>query len=532
MENLTIDLNKTGVRNTLVKDYLLDDPRLNNFYRWKPEFNSFEELIKERRKYKINRSVLKEELEKQHKSYYGNFPILKEIVNSFESENTFTVTTGHQLCLATGPLYFIYKIVSTINLAKELKLQFPSCNFVPVYWMASEDHDFEEINHLYLFNKEIKWEQSTKGVTGKIPTNTLATVIAELKELLGDTIVATDLIKLLEDSYLNHSTLSEATRHFVLHLFGEECLLVLDADCKELKTLFKDVMKDELINQSSFNFLNETNKQLETNYSLQITPRPINLFYLEEGLRERIVKDKDSNYEIVNTSLTFSSNDLLNLLDQNPERFSPNVALRPVYQETILPNLAYVGGPGETSYWLQLKTVFDHFGIFYPMLVPRNHALIIGNKQLQKFFSLGFIKEDLFRPVDELVSQYVKSLDGIPSSLDEEKEKIKIILDGVAKQFASVDATLEASVQSELQRSVNGLEVLEKKLQAALKRKNETAVNQIKTTIEKVKPANQLQERYLNFIPYYLKYNQGFIKELLDVMKPLSTVLDLFVEEG
>lgn len=532
MEHLTVDLSKTGIRNPLLRDYLEGHPRLQQFYRWKPDFNSFEEVIQERIKFKVDRIVLMTELESQHLAYYDKFPGLKSQVKSIGSERTFTVTTGHQLCLATGPLYFIYKIVSTINLANKLKKRFPEYHFIPVYWMATEDHDFEEINHLYLFNKKITWEQNVKGVTGKIPTNTLAPVIAELRELLGDTIAETDVVKLLEEAYLNHHNLSDATRFLVLHFFGEEGLLVIDADRKELKMLFQEVMKDELENQVSMKLVTQTNKLLESYYQLQISPRPINLFYLDEGFRERIVKAPDTHFEIINTDLAFSFTFMMDLLKHQPERFSPNVVLRPVYQEAILPNLAYIGGSGETSYWLQLKNVFDHFGIFYPMLVPRNHALIINQKQLQKFTALGFAKEDLFRPVDELISQYVKSLDGIPSSLEDEKEKITVILNEVASQFSAVDSTLQATVQSELKRTLNGMDGLEKKLQAALKRKNETAVNQIKSTIEKVKPANQLQERYSNFIPYYLKYNQGFIKELLSVMKPLSEDLDLFVEEG
>ncbi len=532
MEHLTVDLSKTGIRNPLLRDYLEGHPRLQQFYRWKPEFNSFEEVIQERMKFKVDRIVLMTELENQHLAFYDKYPNLKSQIKAIESEKTFTVTTGHQLCLATGPLYFIYKIVSTINLAKELKQRFPEYHFIPVYWMATEDHDFEEINHLYLFNKKIIWEQHVKGVTGKIPTNTLAPVLAELNELLGDTIAVADIIQLMEDAYLNHNNLSDATRFLVLHLFGDEGLLVIDADRKELKMLFQHVMKEELENQASMKLVTQTNKQLESYYQLQISPRPINLFYLDDGFRERIIKAPDTHFEIINTDLAFSSTFMMDLLHHQPERFSPNVVLRPVYQEAILPNLAYVGGPGEISYWLQLKSVFDHFGIFYPMLVPRNHALIINHKQLQKFTALGFTKEDLFRPVDELISQYVKSLDGISSSLEKEKEKISVILNEIAIQFSTVDSTLQATVQSELQRSLNGMEGLEKKLQAALKRKNETAVNQIKSTIEKVKPANQFQERYSNFIPYYLKYNHDFIKELLDVMKPLSVDLDLFVEEG
>ena len=530
MKRISVDINVAGLRSKVVNDYVNGHPDLKPFYNYSPNWNSFSNAIEDRKGFDVNRNLLVNELTSQHQDFYEFYPKLIQNIELLKSETTFTVTTGHQLCVAGGPLFFLYKIITTINLAKGLKQRFPEYNFVPVYWMATEDHDFEEISSIFLFNKTLKWEQAIKGATGRIPTASLPPFLDELIAMFGEGNNAEDLKKILNESYYREVSLSAATRHFVLSLFGEDGLVVMDADNRNLKASFEKVLKDELLNQPSFKLVSDTNEKLSENYKVQVIPRALNLFYLDNELRERLVQAPDEHFEVVNTELAFRKQILLDVLDQKPEFFSPNVVLRPVYQEFILPNLAYVGGPGEIAYWLELKTVFEHHHVFYPMLVPRNHALILNEKTYTKFTQLGFKLEDIFNEEQSLVSDFVATLDESKLNIVEEKEQIAAIYTAIQSRFNSVDPTLSGAVAAEQQKAINGLENLDKKLIGALKRRNEVELAQIKNLTLAVNPNRKPQERELNFIPFYLRGGKAFIQDLKDNLEPFDNSLSILIE--
>lgn len=530
MKRISVDLNSAGLRSKIVNDFVNGNPELKPFYNYTPDWNSFSKVIEDRKSFGVDRNLLVEELTIQHKEYFEEHPILIQNIDLLKSESTFTVTTGHQLCIAGGPLYFIYKIVTTINLAKGLKQRYPEYNFVPVYWMATEDHDFEEISSIFLFNKTLKWEQGVKGATGRIPTSSLPPFLDELIALLGDGVHAEELSKIFREAYYREGSLSAATRHFVLSLFGDDGLLVIDADNRNLKASFRNVLKDELLNQPSFKLVSDTNESLSENYKVQVIPRALNLFYLDHELRERLVQAPDEHFEVVNTELAFRKQILLDVLEQKPEFFSPNVVLRPVYQEFILPNLAYIGGPGEIAYWLELKSVFDHHKVFYPMLVPRNHALILNEKTFNKFLQLGFKLDDIFKDEQTLVTEFVATLDESKLNITNEKEQVESIYSVIQSRFNSVDPTLSNAVAAEQQKAINGLENLDKKLVGALKRRNETALTQIKNLTLAVNPNRKPQERELNFIPFYLRSGKAFIQDLKDNFEPFDNSLSILIE--
>ncbi|MEO8515848.1 MAG: bacillithiol biosynthesis cysteine-adding enzyme BshC, partial [Flavobacterium sp.] len=347
----------SGYFSPLMNDYLAQKPNLNSLYNRFPNIENFEAQIQEK---KINfngnakRKILVSVLEKQ----YEQINTSTETLNNFEllkESNTFTVTTGHQLNLFTGPLYFLYKIISTINLTKELKAKYPENNFVPIYWMATEDHDFEEINYFNFKGKKFRWNAASTGPVGRLSTEGLTDFFEIYQQELGSGKNVQIIKTLFEESYLNHSNLADATRFLANELFGEYGLVILDGDNQDLKRTFIPYIKEELLSQTSFKAVIETTEKLKE-YTIQVNPREINLFYVEDNLRERIVLDPDSNregkYKVNNTKIEFTETEILALLDKNPERFSPNVIMRPLYQEIILPNLCYIGGGGEIGYWL------------------------------------------------------------------------------------------------------------------------------------------------------------------------------------
>jgi bacillithiol biosynthesis cysteine-adding enzyme BshC len=515
-----IALPQTNQFSKLIIDYINGDNLLRPFYAYEPKIEAFEKAIHHKSKESINRKVLVEVLKEQYQKTNLSIPSSIELLTK---ENTFTVCTGHQLCLFTGPLYFIYKIISIINLAEKLKKQYPSNNFIPVYWMATEDHDFEEIKSIHLFGKTFSWDNSeAKGAVGRMKTHSLSLLIDELKTLLGETANASMLINLFTEAYLNHSNLADATRHFVHQLFSEYELIIIDADDTRLKNEFIDIIKDDIFNNTNHQLVNNTIADLEkVGVKPQVNPREINCFYLLDNIRERIENDGNV-YKVLNTEITFTKEQLQTEIELHPDRFSPNVVLRPVYQQKILPNIAYVGGPGEIAYWLEYKTMFEHHKIMFPVLIPRNFVMITDDKSVSQISKLGFEMKDLFRDADILIKEFLNKNASAALSLKEQEEELAKVFNAISEKAVSVDSTLKNTVEAEMQKSINSIKNIESKLMRAEKQKQETSVNQIKKLKDKYLPEGILQERYDNFIPYYLKSGKQLISDLKEAFDPFE----------
>jgi bacillithiol biosynthesis cysteine-adding enzyme BshC len=462
----------------------------------------------------IDRPTLVNALNRQSLLVKNSSELSKQNISLLESTFAYTVTTGHQLCLFTGPLYFIYKIVSTINLCKALKVEFPDKNFVPVYWMASEDHDFEEINHVNVFNKKVIWSSPQNGPVGDFKTEGLVKVIAELKTILGENENAKALISLFEEAYLKHGSLADATRYLVNELFGEYGIVILDGNDKALKGLFKEEFKADIFTNKSFGLVNQLISELTKNYSAQVNPREINVFYKAEGIRERIERVADNEYKVLNTELSFSKTELENIIDSTPEMLSPNVVLRPLYQQKILPNIAYVGGPGELAYWLEFKELFKSYHINFPILIPRNFAMIIDKGTKQKIEKFDLSLQDIFSDGEVLVKQFIKTQHE-DINLSVIKTQFENIYASLSETVGSIDKSLVASAEAEKQKTLNGINTIEQKINRAFKQKSETDVNQLWALKGKLFPNNIPQERYDNMSMYYVKFGKNFITEMI-----------------
>ena len=336
MQKTKIDLQDTSSFSQFFLDYLNEKPELEPFYGLAPKIENFETQISNKDFDQSKRDTLCQVLNLQYQAVKAK-PAVQKNIDLLSKPNTFTITTGHQLNIFTGPLYFLYKIITVINSARELGEKHPDFNFVPVYWMATEDHDFDEISFFNLFGKKYRWECEEKGGVGRYSTDGVKELLKELPES----------VELFEKAYGDHQNLADAVRCYVNDLFGEYGVVVVDGDSHELKTEFASVIEDDLIRNSAHEKVGEANAALEAlGYKTQIFPREINFFYLDDGVRERITKE-GSKFKVLNTDLSFSETEIKNLIQKSPEKFSPNVVMRPLYQETILPNLAYIGGPAE-----------------------------------------------------------------------------------------------------------------------------------------------------------------------------------------
>jgi bacillithiol biosynthesis cysteine-adding enzyme BshC len=510
----TLPIKDTNLFSDLFTDYINHSEKVKPFFQSHIFQTDFESYLKNTSFENIDRTILVDALKDQSLLVRNTSELSLKNINELLKQTTYTVTTGHQLCLFTGPLYFIYKIASTINLATTLKSKFPDKNFVPVYWMASEDHDFEEINHVNVFNKKVIWNSSQAGSVGDFNTEALAEVITELKTILGESDNAKLLIALFETAYLKHTTLSDATRYLVNELFGEYGIVILDGNDKALKALFKEEFKADIFENKSVALVNQSITELSKHYSAQVNPRDINVFYKADGVRERIERIAPERYTVVNTDLSFSKAELEIMIDTTPEKLSPNVVLRPLYQQKILPNIAYIGGPGELAYWLEFKTLFESYKINFPILMPRNFAMIIdkGTKQKVQKFDLSI--QDLFGEGEVLVKQFIKTQHE-DVNLNVIKSQFETIYASLTDTVGSIDKSLIASTEAEKQKTLNGIHTIEQKINRAFKQKSETDVNQLWALKGKLFPNNIPQERYDNMSMYYAKYGRSFITEMI-----------------
>ncbi|MBO0932873.1 bacillithiol biosynthesis cysteine-adding enzyme BshC [Fibrella aquatilis] len=533
MECQYVPLSATGQFSSLFLDYIgsantgpeaTPNPQLRPFYSDYPTIDAFAGQIQKKAFSDVNRAILVDALERQYAHLATETDVPLPDLAQLRNSRTFTVTTGHQLNLCTGPLYVVYKLITTINLARKLAEKYPDYHFVPVYWMASEDHDFAEINHFRLFGKTHTWHTEQRGAVGRMDPRELASLFDQIPEKLA----------LFERAYLTHSTLADAARYYMHSLFGADGLVCIDADDPALKQVFAPIMQDELLQQHTSTLVNATTERLnELGYKTPISPRDINLFYLTgsgtDGLRERIVRTDAGMYEVNGTKLRFSETEILSELASHPERFSPNVVMRPLYQEVILPNLAYIGGPSEVPYWLQLKGEFDYYGIAFPLLMPRNFALYVPKVTAQRVAKLGLDTTDMFQDVVTLKRDYVEHHTEHCLTFDEENTSVNRALETILVKAQLVDTTLEKAVLAETKRFANAVARLEKKMRRAEERNQEIGVRQLLAVKEELFPGGTPQERTDNFLTFFLNDRQ-FIQKLLHNFDPFTYQMQVCLE--
>jgi bacillithiol biosynthesis cysteine-adding enzyme BshC len=436
-----ITYQKTGAFTKIVLDYLNGNEELRTFYALPPTIEGIKKTVEQKKLQPVDRELLVNVLREQYKQVNPNGEVLDNI-QSLLSPATFTVTTAHQPNLFTGPLYFIYKILHAIRLSRELSKELPQYHFVPVYYMGSEDADFAELNHTYVAGKKVEWKKEQKGAVGRMKVDkTLLQLIDELEGQLSVEKKGQEVIDMLRRSYTNGRTIQDATFELVNELYGKFGLLVLIPDNALLKAKMKTVFEEDLFSHLPSSIVQRTSEQLDRTYGAQAHPRAVNLFYLQNDIRERIEK-KGLDFVVLNTDIVFSAQEIRKELDEHPERFSPNVILRGLYQETILPNIAFIGGGGELGYWLQLRALFDHYGVVYPVLVLRNSFLVAEKKWTDKIGRLGLDISDFFMPLDDLMTKIVRDQSENRVSLNGNFEKAVELFEQIKEQAGAIDKTL------------------------------------------------------------------------------------------
>lgn len=510
----TLPFTKTGYFTDIITAYLEQFETLRPFYKHSPGLAGIKDAIEARKGFATNRALLVKALTEQYAAVPASSKV-KEQLDLLLQPDTFTITTAHQPVIFTGPLYFIYKILHTIKLAAALREQLPQYHFVPVFYMGSEDADLEELGSIWIGNEKLTWDTRQTGAVGRMNTRGLEKIINRVEGELSVQPHGAALVQLVKAAYLNSPDIQTATFRFIHVLFAEYGLVVLIPDNPLFKQQLLPVFEDDLFKQQPAAIVSKTIEKLSAHYKVQAHPRDINLFYLKDNLRNRI--EKVGNEFIVHGSeMRFSEAALRQELQQHPERFSPNVILRGLLQETLLPNIVFIGGGGETAYWLELAGLFAHYKVPYPVLLLRNSFLFIEKKWQEKIARLGFSTTDLFKTEQELLTALVSRHKNGELKLEHELVEVKQLYSQLREKAGHIDKSLESHIEALQTRALRPLHELEKKMLRAEKRKYTDAQRQIHTIKEALFPRGSLQERIDNFMPYYAKWGKEFIEMLYD----------------
>lgn len=460
---------------------------------------------------------------------YSSFSLSeRQIVNLdlLKKSNTFTVTTGHQLNLFSGPSFFVYKILQTIKLADHLTKKFPDQNFVPIFWLASEDHDFEEINHFKTKNNYFETKANSGGAVGRINIEDV-NFVEQFEEEFKDDIFGTELIQLLKRAYKKGNTLTQATSIIVQELFADYGLIVLDGDNAFLKEAMQPVFKEELLHQTLSDSTQETVAFLTEKYGkVQVNPREINLFYLSET-RDRIAFEEDK-FIIVDRDLSFTKEEIIAELEKHPERFSPNALLRPVYQETVLPNIAYVGGNAEIMYWLELKNFFEKIDLPFPILIPRNSMLMLTEKTVAKINGLDLEIVDFFKNFAEVTKNLMLQNNDILELLDQQEILLKDQFQTLKTKAEKTEATFGNLVEAEETRQMKSFDRMKKRLLRAEKIKQGEKMERLENLFLTIHPGKNWQERTYNFSVFYADLGRDWLYNCYQEMEVEKSELIIF----
>lgn len=514
----------TGVFSSLVNDYIEGTGTAREYVLHAPNIEGIKNAITERQFPKKHREVLVQVLRQQ----YEKLAVIKNKINqiSFDqvqknidllvNENCFAVTTAHQPNLFTGPLYFFYKIIHVIQLASALKKQFPNKDFVPVYYMGSEDADLAEVGSYHIDGVQYQWNTKQTGAMGRmIVDDQLVQLLQNFEGYWSVKPEGFSAFEILKEAYKKGKSISEATLQMVHLFFGQYGLVVVQPDDGNFKSLFKPVMQNELRSQFSHHAIQPVLKSLAEKYHVQSEGRSINLFYLKGAIRNRIEKNGEI-FSVVDKDKQFTLAQIMEELEAHPDRFSPNVILRGAYQETIIPSVVFVGGGGELAYWMELKQVFAEASVNFPVLLLRNSFMFLNEKQNKQWNTLGFNIEAIFKPILELELDFVNKQAVENLALTEHIASLTLLYEQIQKDVIKIDVSLGDHAINLSIQAQKKLAILEKKMIRAEKRKQHISLTRIQNLKSELFPMNNLQERVENFSKWVGEYGWNWVDAVSD----------------
>lgn len=519
----------------LFLDYLYDFSKVEKFYAGDlKNTDSIRSLLAKAGSKSIpDRAALADTLTRQNQ-FFGNTEKSLQNIERLKQPNAVAVVTGQQMGMFGGPLYTIYKAMGTVKLCESFHQQFPEHHFVPVFWMELEDHDFGEIRSINLFSvdneiRSIAYNGADPENKSRSPINSIILnediqrVLLEVKTTLNPTDFSVDLLAKLDSAYQNGRSVSEAFGRWMAELLGKYGLVLMDPSDAAFKQMAAPVFKKELEHSAVIhNLLLAQNQLLQAGgYDVQVENEPTNLFLRDESSSKHPLNKNGLNkFKIRAEDASAHKDELLKLLDTEPGRFIPNVILRPIVQDHLLPTFAYVGGPSEIAYFAQFKTIYEFFGITEPLIVPRPFITILEKKIKKVLDKYGIDLTNIFKKKNDIVDETAgKDADApVSGQLDALSAQIRDQFSSLEKNLMSVDNSLKGALETALDKIEKAIKILKDKTADAEKRKNELTHSQLTKAVRHLLPNDQFQEREIHALYYLNKYGPEFLDILYEQM--------------
>ncbi len=515
----------------LFLDYIYEFENVREYYkhnfRNKDSYvNLFKSISDSRKDKQLNLSAI---IKNQYSSLQNISNKTLRNIELIDKEKTIAVVTGQQLGIIGGPLYTVYKILTTIRLANQLTERYDEFKFVPVFWLEGDDHDFNEVRSINLFDNENQVinigykeeinDDDTKQSIGKINFDeALNEFLNKYESSLRDSDFKNELVSKLKECYQVGKSFKQSFKQLLFWLFDEFGLIIFDPQDPQVKNLLKPIFKKE-VNDFSIHTqkLIQTSAKLEELYHAQVKVKPVNLFYHTDDGRYS-VEPVDDVFKLRRKRKQFTKDEILAEIETSPERFSPNVLLRPICQDYLLPTGFYIGGPSEIAYFAQVTPLYDFYNIETPIIFPRSSATILEKNVATGLDKYDLSMNDIFLGLDELKEKVIASLseNNIENAFEEASKEIELTFDKIKENLFAVDKTLVDSSGRYKDRIMSSLVELKSKAIKAQETKHETTIRQLTRLSNLLYPLGNLQEREINFTYFYNKYGKDFIRKVYD----------------
>jgi len=461
-------------------------------------------------------------------------------LEQFVEQRGFVVTTGQQPGLFTGPLYSVYKGLTAIHLAAELE-DLLGRPVLPVFWVASEDHDWAEANHTFALGRDnelAKVEVADPEGHSRRPIHRIRlggevdAALGEFAEALPPTDFSGDLMDLLRSCYPDGCTLDQGFRATIDALLGPLGIMTTDAADETVKSVSRSLLLDALSRSEEHEAVLTTSAAaLEAaGYTPQVTimDGAVNVFLEGPAGRERLYRDGD-DFRLHNSGDRLSLAEIESRLDQDAKLLSPNVLLRPVVESTVFPTLSYVGGPGELAYFGQLAPYFDLQGIRMPVVHPRVSVTVLEKKVGKVIDKLSVDPATLARPFHEVAAEFAR--EEVPTEVRAALGKLRgSVGQGIGELLDAarpIDPTLKGPIQAARNASFAAFNDAEKKILASIKRESEIALGQLEKAQKNLYPGGIPQERILNVFQYLVRYGRDLLGPLGERVRGLVRMKDV-----
>lgn len=515
----------------LFLDYLYEFENVAEFYKYNfrdkekyPEI--FKSILNKKSRSNLDLSEL---ISIQYDNFTSVSEKTKNNIRLLSQPKTLAVITGQQLGILGGPLYTFYKIITTIKLTANLNERYTDYNFVPVLGMESDDHDFNEVHQITILNNDnnlitIKYKDDVSddeirsSVGNLVFDESINEFFNQLEQSLRNTEFKKDIISKLKEHYKIGKTFKQSFCELLYWLFDEYGLIIFDPSQDEVKKELKPVFINEINNfRTHTQKLVSVSATLEEIYHAQVKVKPVNMFYHIENGRYSI-EPVDEIFKLRRKRKQFTKEEIIQEINDHPERFSPNVLLRPITQDYLFPTAFYVAGPSEISYFAQIHPLYEFFNIEPPIIYPRSSATLVEKSVLNFMEKYDLSISDVFLGINHLKEKILSSItdNNIELIFEDATKNLNLIFDNLKEKLFVVDKTISDSTNRYRDKVLLSVNELKSKAEKAHESRFETILKQISKLSNLLYPNDNLQERELNYFYFANKFGVDFYKKLYD----------------